>query len=184
MYRVPGRYSMGSLDDVITGWRTLTSLKAPCVTASAYSTKLPFIRTMMDAQSNNYPYTIVRIKRKRTDEPLDALGVLLVPPVHEVKFLLWHQLSSLGFAERSRKVVAMFFSLFELSRRPSGRISNCRKHYRWIIFNSCRIRVTQEFYHPCRTKSRNCRKSTMKITLSPQCLRMSRICLGPNAIGN
>jgi hypothetical protein len=43
---------------------------------------------MMDAQSNNYPYTIVRIKRKRTDEPLDALGVLLVPPVHEVKFLL------------------------------------------------------------------------------------------------
>jgi hypothetical protein len=30
---------------------------------------------MMDAQSNNYPYTIVRIKRKRTDEPLDALVV-------------------------------------------------------------------------------------------------------------
>lgn len=29
----------------------------------------------MDAQSNNYPYTIVRIKRKRTDEPLDALVV-------------------------------------------------------------------------------------------------------------
>ncbi|KAG1880718.1 hypothetical protein C8R48DRAFT_172108 [Suillus tomentosus] len=30
---------------------------------------------MMDAQSNNHPYTIVRIKRKRTDEPLDALVV-------------------------------------------------------------------------------------------------------------
>ncbi|KAG2123396.1 hypothetical protein BD769DRAFT_921135 [Suillus cothurnatus] len=30
---------------------------------------------MMEAQSNNYPYTIVRIKRKRTDEPLDALVV-------------------------------------------------------------------------------------------------------------
>lgn len=29
----------------------------------------------MDAQSNNHPYTIVRIKRKRTDEPLDALVV-------------------------------------------------------------------------------------------------------------
>lgn len=41
----------------------------------------------MDAQSNNHPYTIVRIKRKRTDEPLDALGVLLVPPVRKVKFL-------------------------------------------------------------------------------------------------
>jgi hypothetical protein len=41
----------------------------------------------MDAHSNNHPHTIVRIKRKRTDEPLDALGVLLVPPVREVKFL-------------------------------------------------------------------------------------------------
>ncbi|KAG2144188.1 uncharacterized protein EDB93DRAFT_549903 [Suillus bovinus] len=29
----------------------------------------------MDAQPNNHPYTIVRIKRKRTDEPLDALVV-------------------------------------------------------------------------------------------------------------
>ncbi|KAG2758075.1 hypothetical protein P692DRAFT_20763166 [Suillus brevipes Sb2] len=29
----------------------------------------------MDAHSNNHPYTIVRIKRKRTDEPLDALVV-------------------------------------------------------------------------------------------------------------
>ncbi|KAG2115471.1 hypothetical protein DEU56DRAFT_761709 [Suillus clintonianus] len=29
----------------------------------------------MDAQSTNHPYTIVRIKRKRTDEPLDALVV-------------------------------------------------------------------------------------------------------------
>lgn len=29
----------------------------------------------MDAQSKNHPYTIVRIKRKRTDEPLDALVV-------------------------------------------------------------------------------------------------------------
>ncbi|KAG1822623.1 uncharacterized protein BJ212DRAFT_1444934 [Suillus subaureus] len=37
---------------------------------------------MMDAQPNNYPYTIVRIKRKRTDEPLDAL-VLIVTSVVE-----------------------------------------------------------------------------------------------------
>lgn len=29
----------------------------------------------MNTQSNNHPYTIVRIKRKRTDEPLDALVV-------------------------------------------------------------------------------------------------------------
>ena len=33
----------------------------------------------MDAASN-HPYTILRIKRKRTDEPLDALGMLLMPP--------------------------------------------------------------------------------------------------------
>jgi hypothetical protein len=33
----------------------------------------------MSTLSNNHPYTIVRIKRKRTDEPLDALGMLLMP---------------------------------------------------------------------------------------------------------
>jgi hypothetical protein len=43
----------------------------------------------MDTPSSNQPYTIVRIKRKRTDEPLDALGMSVTHvTVHERHLLI------------------------------------------------------------------------------------------------